>query len=119
VPFLSDGSTTWRLAELIPPGTGWDLDMNTSSGALGISEDGVIVGTGELDGEVRAFVMVPVGGPTCPSDVDGDGTVAFSDLLAVIADWGPCAGCPEDVDGDGVVGFTDITLILAAWGPCP
>lgn len=119
VPFLSDGSTTWRLAELIPPGTGWDLDMNTSSGALGISEDGVIVGTGELDGEVRAFVMVPVGGPACPSDVDGDGTVAFSDLLAVIADWGPCAGCPEDVDGDGVVGFTDITLILAAWGPCP
>lgn len=27
---------------------------------------------------------------TCPNDVDGDGLIGFSDLLAVLANWGPC-----------------------------
>src|SRR5205807_4909508 len=45
IPFLYDGTTTYRLADLIPPDSGWDLSMNTSSSALGISEDGIIVGT--------------------------------------------------------------------------
>jgi hypothetical protein len=34
--------------------------MNTSSSALGISDGGVIVGTGVLNGQVRAYAMVPV-----------------------------------------------------------
>src|SRR5438132_2529596 len=45
IPFLYDGTTTYRLADLISPDSGWDLSMNTSSSALGISEDGIIVGT--------------------------------------------------------------------------
>lgn len=61
IPFLYDGATTYRVADLIPPGTGWDLSTNTSSSAMGISEDGVIVGTGVLNGEVHAYAMVPVG----------------------------------------------------------
>jgi uncharacterized membrane protein len=117
IPFLSDGTTTWSLAELIPDGTGWDLDMNTSSGALGISDDGVIVGTGEFNGQVRAFAMIPVTAD-CPADLDGDGNVGFGDLLAVLNAWGACTGCDEDLDGDGIVGFSDVTTILAAWGPC-
>ena len=48
IPFLWDGTTTYRLADLLPPGSGWDLDMNTSSSALGISDNRVIVGTGVL-----------------------------------------------------------------------
>src|SRR6266850_6879653 len=60
VPFLYDGTTTYRLADLIPPNSGWDLSMNTSSSALGISEDGVIVGTGVHNGETHAYAMVPV-----------------------------------------------------------
>src|SRR5204863_7885093 len=43
IPFFYDGTNTYRLADLIPPNSGWDLSMNTSSSALGISEDGVIV----------------------------------------------------------------------------
>src|SRR5262249_41257220 len=46
IPFLYDGTTTYRLADLLPPNSGWDLSMNTSSSADGISDDGVIVGTG-------------------------------------------------------------------------
>ncbi len=59
IPFLYDGTTTYRLADLIPPNSGWDLSMNTSSSALGISEDSVIVGTGVHNGETHAYAMVP------------------------------------------------------------
>ena len=38
IPFLYDGTNTYRLADLISPGSGWDLSMNTSSSALGISD---------------------------------------------------------------------------------
>jgi len=59
IPFLYDGTTTYRLADLIPPNSGWDLSMNTSSSALGISEAGVIIGTGVHNGETHAYAMVP------------------------------------------------------------
>jgi hypothetical protein len=60
IPFLYDGVNTHRLADLIPGGTGWDLSTNTSSAALGISNNNVIVGTGVLNGAVHAFAMIPV-----------------------------------------------------------
>ena len=61
IPFLYNGTATYRLADLIPPGTGWDLSMNTSSSALGISEDDIIVGTGVYNGDVHAYAMFPIG----------------------------------------------------------
>ena len=54
----------------------------------------------------------------CIGDVDGDGTIAFGDLLAVLSAWGPCGDCAEDLDGSGDVGFNDLLLLLAAWGVC-
>jgi hypothetical protein len=59
IPFLYDGTTTYRLADLLPGGSDWDLSMNTSSSALGISDNGVIVGTGVRNGATRAYAMVP------------------------------------------------------------
>lgn len=56
------------------------------------------------------------GGGACFADVDDDGQVAFSDLTALLAAWGPCSGCPEDIDGDGEVAFTDLTILLSTWG---
>jgi hypothetical protein len=67
IPFLYDGTTTYRLADLIPPNSGWDLSMNTSSSALGISEDSVIVGTGVHNGETHAYAMIPVIGTPTPT----------------------------------------------------
>lgn len=46
IPFLWDGTTTYRLADIIPANSGWDLSMNTSASALGISDSNIIVGTG-------------------------------------------------------------------------
>jgi uncharacterized membrane protein len=57
VPFLYDGTNTYRLADLIPSDSGWDL-----STATGIGFGGVIVGTGVRNGQVRAFAMLPLGG---------------------------------------------------------
>jgi hypothetical protein len=64
IPFLYDGTASYRLADLIPAGTGWDLSTNTSSSALGISETGMIVGTGVYNGAVHAYAMIPVPEPT-------------------------------------------------------
>ncbi len=52
-------------------------------------------------------------------DVNGDGMVGVSDLLAVIAAWGPCADlndCPADVTYDGLVNVSDLLLVIASWG---
>jgi cell division septation protein DedD len=67
IPFLYDGTNTYRLADLIPPNSGWDLSMNTSSSADGISEDGVIVGTGVHNGETHAYAMVPAAPSPTPT----------------------------------------------------
>ena len=67
IPFLYDGTNTYRLADLIPPNSGWDLSMNTSSSADGISEDSVIVGTGVHNGETHAYAMVPVAPSPTPT----------------------------------------------------
>jgi len=52
--------------------------------------------------------------PVLP-DLNGDGTVAFADLLMLLGSWGPCLGCAGDFDGDGAVGFTDLLRLLAEW----
>ena len=118
VPFLYDGTSTYALADLIPPGTGWDLNMNTSSSALGISEDGVIVGTGVFNGLTRAYAMIPVPTP-CEGDFNDDGVVDGADLGALLSAWGPADGSPADLNGDGVVDGADLGILLSVWGPCP
>lgn len=59
-------------------------------------------------------------GPSCPGDVDGNGSVEFADLVSLLSAWGSsCTGCPEDVDGSGTVEFSDLVALLSAFGPCP
>ena len=67
VPFLYDGTNTYRLQDLIPGNSGWDLSMNTSSSADAISENNIIVGTGVHDGATHAYAMVPVAPTPTPS----------------------------------------------------
>ena len=53
----------------------------------------------------------------CPPDIDGDGIVGVSDVLALIAGWG--GNDPtHDLDGNGIVGVGDILIMIGAWGPC-
>ena len=76
-----------------------------------------------------ANTLVPSGGSVdpcdlpvgyCSEDVDGDGTVAVSDVLDVIANWGNCGDGTYrpvgDIDGDCCVTVTDLLQLIAAWG---
>lgn len=59
-----------------------------------------------------------------PGDVNTDGEVDVSDLLAVIGAWGPCPALPgvclADVSphasGDGAVNVSDLLAVIANWG---
>ena len=55
----------------------------------------------------------------CEADLDGNGAVGASDLLALLAAWGTNPGGPPDFDGDRTVGASDLLFLLANWGPCP
>ncbi len=117
VPFLYDGTQTYALADLLEPGTGWGLDDNTSSSAEGISEDGIIVGTGELNGEIRAYAMIPLSTP-CAGDLNGDGLRDQADLGELLAHYNLDGG--GDIDGDGDTDQADLGELLAVYGePCP
>ncbi|MHC4808977.1 MAG: M14 family zinc carboxypeptidase [Planctomycetota bacterium] len=65
---------------------------------------------------IDAIRLLALGCPGSGPDIDGDGSVGFTDLLAVLGAWGPCVGCTEDVDGDGLVGLSDLLEVLAAFG---
>ena len=68
------------------------------------------------------FVLDPsaaIGGGCCVGDIDESGDVGITDLLDLLAAWGPNPGHPADLDGDDVVGITDMLILLANWGPCP
>jgi hypothetical protein len=67
VPFLYDGTNTYRLQDVIPGNSGWDLSMNTSSSAEAISENNIIVGTGVHNGATHAYAMVPVAPTPTPT----------------------------------------------------
>ena len=58
------------------------------------------------------------GGPLCPTDLNGDGSTDVTDVLAMIGQWGACAGCSGDLNSDGAVDVADLLQLIAGWGPC-
>ena len=52
----------------------------------------------------------------CTGDLDGDGTVGFSDLQLILSAWNDSDG--GDANGDGETNFSDLQVILSAWGGC-
>ena len=56
-------------------------------------------------------------GDACAADLDGDGSVGVTDLVALITDWG-LANVPADLDGSGNVDVNDLVALIVAWGPC-
>jgi hypothetical protein len=67
-------------------------------------------------GEDQGDGFFSINGTAVAGDVNGDGIVNVSDLLAVIEAWGPCSFiCPEDLNGDGVIDVVDLLAVIAAW----
>ncbi len=57
--------------------------------------------------------------PCSLADLDGDLIVGVSDLLLLLAQWGPCPpDCFADINGDGNINVPDLLILLANWGPC-
>jgi hypothetical protein len=54
----------------------------------------------------------------CVGDIDEDGTVSVTDLLAIVGMWGETGGA-GDIDGSGAVGVGDLLMAIDAWGVCP
>jgi 3-phytase len=52
-------------------------------------------------------------------DINGDGAVGITDILLLLAQWGPCPDpprpCPADLDRDGAVGVNDLQILLSNW----
>jgi bacillopeptidase F len=127
VQISDDDGATWQLLEAVTDSVGWQEVSFTISDFV-TPNDQVRLRFSATDNPndsiteaaidaVRVFALV-CDDPSCPADLDGDGAVAFTDLLLVLAAWGPCAGCPEDLDGDDVVDFRDLLEVLAAFGEC-
>lgn len=54
--------------------------------------------------------------PWRAGDVNGDGLVNVTDLLAVINAWGPCPMCAADVNYDSIVNVSDLLIVINTWG---
>jgi hypothetical protein len=79
-------------------------------------QPGFFFGFTDFDVRLDNITIETTGGGTIPGDVDGDGVVDTTDLLALLADWGDCTGeCPADFDGNGVVDTDDLLVLLANW----
>lgn len=122
----ANGDDNWRLGPGSPA-----IDAGANSAALGIQfdldgrarrlDDPSVPDTGDGFGPIvdrGPYEFEPVA-PACPGDIDGNGEVAFDDLLEVLSAWGICPGCPADLNFDDQVTFDDLLVVLSAWGPCP
>lgn len=95
---------------------GWSGD------SLGdINEDGfddIMIGASDSGGP--GYVHIFLGGPTQHPDIDGNGQVSVSDLLLLLAQWGPCSpveiDCSADLNLDASVDQCDLDILLANWG---
>lgn len=103
------------LNDLIGPNGNLDIDS-----AVGINKAGQIIARGhseDLNATVGILLTPLQQGIT--GDLDDDGQVGLSDLLILLASWGPCedcTACVADLDGNSVVGVSDLLILLFNWG---
>ena len=122
--YLFDTFTGRQITKILPNDGATDDEFGFSVGITGSpGNETVIVGAhrdddnGSNSGSAYLFDAAALG--KCPWDLDENGSAGASDLLALLASWGPCKGCPGDFDGNGAVGASDLLVLLANWGPCP
>jgi len=93
-------------------------------GSAALSGDTTVIGAyfdnnagGSDAGSAYVFECLGIG-PTCPADLNGDGTVDAADLAQLLGDWNCAARCVADLDGTAPVNAADLAILLGAWGAC-
>ena len=108
-------------------GDGDNCDGYSSEVSFDVSQgDEYLIRVGGWNGSSEGSGQLSVDGPgdpcetepPCVGDIDEDGTVGVSDLLAIVGMWGEAGGA-GDIDEDGTVGVGDLLLAIDAWGDCP
>lgn len=93
-----------------------NANYHTQNDAVNIAPDYITYPMVEkLVGSVVGYLVDEVG-VTIYGDLNDDGQVTTTDLLGMLAAWGPCEGCLADTNGDGLVNITDLLALLANWG---
>ena len=105
------GNITWRGENVFLGEADYDLGWPFGVVTVQIEE-------GTINANLEIYEVVN----PCYEDVDANGTVDVSDLLAVIDNWGTCPDCTEEIPGDvnfdTLVDVEDLLAIVGAWGPC-
>jgi len=130
VEVSDNGGASWVTLELIGPSGpeingGWfekeflvaDIPGITNSDQFrirftaGDTGDGSVVEAGVDAVQLRKLFC----DPGLDGDLDNDGDVDVDDLLALLANWGPCGvqDCIGDINGDNTVGVDDLLTLLA------
>ena len=98
------------------------FSLNLLLTAVVFSQDGRTLASGSYDGTVLLWDTSPYITPqTSSSDVDGDGTVGFSDFLLFAGNFGLSQGDAEydarfDLDGDGAIGLSNFLIFAGSFG---
>lgn len=106
------GNAVAVASDLVAVGAWYQAGAGAASGKVYVFDLGAV----DCDGDGLCDASGP--GCPCPQDIDFDGMVGITDLLAVLLSWGTDPGGPPDFDGSGAVGITDLLALLGAWGPC-
>lgn len=107
--------------DIFEPLDGDGNDLGTTSFVIVIGSSGTTTqefSTGNFNGTLQIQVVeypFEALDEAVVGDVNGDGTVNVSDILAVISAWGLCSGCNEDLDNSGTVDVTDLLFIIGNW----
>jgi hypothetical protein len=129
---------TWASPQMAADVQGWLDDPCSNFGWIVIGNESALMTSKKFASREYKVVedrprldieYTPPATPACVADIApapaGDDTVDVNDLLAVIADWGPCPEqgcCPADIapqlGGDSEVNVDDLLAVIGAWGPC-
>jgi len=83
---------------------------------LDMDRDGTVDDEYDLDTWVYYFQTAPTPAHG-RADFDGNGTVSFLDITALLSTIGN--NCVFDLNADGKVDTNDLWALLASWGTCP
>lgn len=126
--FETSNCLEFRYGQFTPSaqGGGYTVGVENQAGSAGTTVNAATLVNGSC---VRLCPVTTPGGctpppPACPGNANGDGTVNFNDITAVLSNFGR-PGPVGDADGNGSVTFADIASVLSNFGrlctppPCP